>query len=96
MSDFYFTASFNDLLALNFGALEAGIGIFSLVAGLMPIRAGRSVTSNFPKPAISAFPPSANTAAISSNTVSTATVAFFLLVFSFSATLSTNAFLLII
>ena len=28
----YLTASFSDLLALNFGALDAGIGIFSFVA----------------------------------------------------------------
>ena len=71
---YYFTASFNAFAALNFGAFEAAISRGSLVAGLIPIRAGRSLISNFPKPEISTFPPSDKVFAISSKTVSTATV----------------------
>ena len=40
----YFTRSFRALPALNFGALEAAILIFSPVAGLTPMRAPRSAT----------------------------------------------------
>ena len=35
----YLTASFKDLLALNFTDLLAAISIFSFVAGLIPVRA---------------------------------------------------------
>lgn len=74
----YFTASFRALAALNLGAFDAAIGNGSFVAGLIPIRAGRSATSNLPNPDKSTFPPSASVFVISSNTVSTATVASFL------------------
>ena len=62
--DSYLTASFNALAALNAGAFVAGIGSGSFVAGLIPVRAARSLTSNLPKPLMSTFDPSTNAAVI--------------------------------
>ncbi len=44
------TVSFKFLPATNAGTLVAGISITSLVAGLRPVLAGRSLTLKVPKP----------------------------------------------
>jgi NAD(P)-dependent dehydrogenase (short-subunit alcohol dehydrogenase family) len=48
--NYLLSASANSAPALNFATFLAAIWIFSLVAGLIPSRAGRSFTLKVPKP----------------------------------------------
>nr|DAW09899.1 MAG TPA: hypothetical protein [Caudoviricetes sp.] len=58
--------------ALNLTTFLAAIVIFSLVAGLIPSRAGRSLIENVPKPRIATLSPSLRAPEMASSTASSA------------------------
>ena len=67
-----FTASRNGLPALKVGVVEAATSRLSPVLGLRPVRAGRLLVPNVPKPTIRTSSPLARVSAIASKTASTA------------------------
>ena len=68
----YFTTPANSAPGLNLITFLASIWIFSLVAGLIPVRAGRSVTAKVPNPRIATLSPSLSAPEMASITASRA------------------------
>src|SRR5579863_9858960 len=83
---------FSALAAENLAALLAAMLIVAPVAGLRPVRAARLETPNLPKPATDTSPPAASSAAIASNTASTAPRAWPTPIPALSATLPASSF----
>src|SRR6202042_1525203 len=87
----YLMAFLSAAPAVNLGTREAGIWIFSPVAGLRPSRALRCETLNLPKPENVTSLPRFSAPSIVSSIASTASPASFLLNPARSATWSTNS-----
>ena len=77
-----FTASLSAFPALNEGDFDADIEVASPVRGLRPVRVGRVLAPNVPNPSIRTSAPFARASPIVANTLSTASLAAALFIYS--------------